>query len=179
MKKAIFFDLQGTLGGEATGNIMCFTPYSFSKEALSLSKEKGYLNIVITNQSNIGRGILSMKDYEKQAKRILSYFNSDTVLIDDFLCCPHQNKDSCDCKKPKTGLIQRCVEKYSIDLHQSYVIGDMGKNEIIMAHNAGCRGILVLTGGGKDSLGKFRDTWLNYEAHFIADDVLKAICKIE
>ena len=51
-----------------------------------------------------------------------------------------------------------CAEKYSIDISQSYVIGDMGKNEIIMAHNAGCKGILVLTGGGKDSLGKFRDT---------------------
>ena len=178
MKKAIFFDLQGTLGGEATGNIENFTAYVFSKEALSLSKKKGYLNIVITNQSKIGKGILLLETYQKEEKRILDYFNSEEILIDDFLCCPHQNKDHCACKKPKIGLIQQCVEKYSIDLSQSYVIGDMGKNEIVMAHNAGCKGILVLTGGGKDSLGKFRDTWADHEADLIADDVLDAICKI-
>ena len=179
MEKAIFFDLQGTLGGEATGNIEHFSAYPFSKEALSLSKDKGYLNIIITNQSNIGRGLLSMESYERQAKRILDYFNSDEILVDDFLCCPHQNKDNCNCKKPKIGLIQKCVEKYSIELSQSYVIGDIGKNEIVMAHNAGCTGILVLTGGGKDSLGKFRDTWSNYEAHLIVNDVLDAVHNIK
>lgn len=179
MTKAIFFDLQGTLGGEAIGNIETFSPYPFSKDALSLAKKKGYLNIIITNQSNIGKGYLTMESYEKAAKRILDYFNADEILIDDFLCCPHQSKDNCNCKKPKIGLIQRCVEKYFIDLAKSYVIGDMGKNEIVLAHNAGCTGILVLSGGGKDSLGKFRNTWINYEAHIIADDVLDAINKIK
>ena len=178
MKKAIFFDLQGTLGGEATESIENFSAYTFSKEALSLSKKKGYLNIVITNQSKIGKGILALETYQKEEKRILDYFNSEEILIDDFLCCPHQNKDHCACKKPKIGLIRKCMEKYSIDLSQSYVIGDMGKNEIVMAHNAGCKGVLVLTGGGKDSLGKFRDTWADHEADLIADDVLDAICKI-
>lgn len=44
-----------------------------------------------------------------------------------------------------------------------------------MAHNAGCKGILVLTGGGKDSLGKFRETWADHTADIIADNVLEAI----
>lgn len=51
----------------------------------------------------------------------------------------------------------------------------MGKNEIIMAHNAGCKGILVLTGAGRGSLNEFRSTWSNYEADFIAENVLEAI----
>ena len=51
----------------------------------------------------------------------------------------------------------------------------MGKNEIIMAHNAGCKGILVLTGGGKASLGEFRHTWSNHSADLIADDAIKAV----
>lgn len=178
MKKAIFYDLQGTLGGEATASIEQFVPYSFSKEALSLAKQKGYINIVITNQSKIGKGILPIEIYEHESNRILNHFNFDKLLIDDFLCCPHQNKDNCNCKKPKIGLIQKCIKSYSIDISQSYVIGDMGKNEIVMAHNAGCKGILVLTGGGKDSLGKFRSTWAGYEADMIANDVLDAIKKI-
>ncbi len=175
MAKAIFYDLQGTLGGEATANIEGFVPYSFSKEALVLAKRKGYINIIITNQSKIGKGILPLEVYEREQERILGYFNSDEILIDDFLCCPHTSEDNCNCKKPKTGLIEKCVKKYSIDISRSFVIGDMGKNEIILAHNAGCKGILVLTGGGKDSLGKFRHTWADHEADVIADNVLEAV----
>lgn len=178
MQKAIFFDLQGTLGGEATASIEAFAPYPFSKDALLLAKKKGYLNVVITNQSKIGEGKLPLEVYEREAKRILDDFNSEEILITEFLCCPHQNKDNCHCKKPKIGLLLMCAEKYSIDISQSYVIGDMGKNEIIMAHNAGCKGILVLTGGGKDSLGKFRDTWKDHDADIIATDVLDAITRI-
>lgn len=178
MAKAIFYDLQGTLGGEATAIIDSFAPYPFAKEALSLAKENGFLNIIITNQSKIGKGILPLEVYLREHERILNDFNSEEKLIDEFLFCPHQSVDNCSCKKPKPGLIFQCAEKYSIDISQSYVIGDMGKNEIILAHNAGCKGILVLTGGGKDSLGKFRDTWADHEADMIADNVLEAIKEI-
>lgn len=51
----------------------------------------------------------------------------------------------------------------------------MGKNEIVMAKNAGCKGILVLTGGGKGSLGEFRHTWAGYEADIIADNAFEAV----
>lgn len=54
----------------------------------------------------------------------------------------------------------------------------MGKNEIVMAHNAGCKGILVLTGGGRASLDEFRHTWANYEADIIAENALEAIKQI-
>ena len=175
MRKAIFYDLQGTLGGKATAIIDSFEPYPFSKEALALAKEKGYLNIIITNQSKIGKGILPLEVYLREHDRILSDFNSDEKLIDEFLFCPHQSSDNCNCKKPKTGLIDQCVEKYAIDLSKSYVIGDMGKNEIVLAHNAGCKGILVLTGGGRASLGEFRSTWADHETDMIADNVLEAI----
>ena len=175
MSKAIFWDLQGTLGGDATADIDTFIPYTFSKSALQLSKQNGYLNIVITNQSKIGKGLVSLESYEKTKASILSYFNSEEQLIYDFLCCPHQNSDNCNCKKPKTGLIQVCIEKYRLNIEDCFVIGDMGKNEIIMAHNAGCKGILVLTGGGKASLGEFRHTWAHHDADLIADDAFEAV----
>ena len=59
MNKALFWDLQGTLGGEAVASIELFEPYPFSKEALTLAKNNGYINIVITNQSRIGKGTIS------------------------------------------------------------------------------------------------------------------------
>ena len=175
MRKAVFWDLQGTLGGEATTDIALFEPYMFSKSALLPSKQNGYLNIVITNQSKISKGLVSMESYKKMRESILEYFNSEELLIDDFLCCPHQNSDHCSCKKPKTGLIDYCVDKYDLDIEDCYVVGDMGKNEIVMAHNAGCNGILVLTGGGQASLKEFRYTWADHNADMIADNAFEAI----
>lgn len=175
MGKALFWDLQGTLGGDAVASIELFEPYSFSKEALKLARDNGYTNIVITNQSRIGKGTLSTEVYDQEVDRILNYFNSDEVLIDEILCCPHQNSDNCECKKPKTWLIQLCVNKYNLNIKDCFVIGDMGKNEIVMAKNAGCKGILVLTGGGKGSLGEFRHTWASYEADIIADNAFEAV----
>jgi len=176
--KAIFWDLQGTLGGDAVASIELFEPYSFSKEALKLAKTDGYRNIVITNQSRIGKGQLPLEAYNKEEKRILNTFNSEEILIDEIMCCPHQNKDNCNCKKPKTGLIDIAVKKYDLDVKSCFVIGDMGKNEIIMAHNAGCKGVLVLTGGGKRSLGEFRHTWSDHKADIIADNALEAVMAI-
>lgn len=175
MSKAIFWDLQGTLGGDAIADIDTFIPYAFSKSALHLSRQNGYLNIVITNQSKIGKGLVTLEAYEKTKASILSYFNSEEQLIDDFLCCPHQNSDYCNCKKPKTGLIEICIEKYKLNIEDCYVIGDMGKNEIVMAHNAGCKGILVLSGGGKASLGEYRHAWATHDADIIADNAYEAV----
>lgn len=178
MKKAIFWDLQGTLGGDAVASPELFTPFPFAKEALKLAKENGYLNMIITNQSGIGKGILPMDVYRREEARILCYFNSDEVLIEEILCCPHQSSDGCACKKPKPALIYQSAEKYGIDIKQSFVIGDMGKNEIVLAHNAGCKGVLVLTGGGKASLDTFRSTWAEHEADLIAENAYEAVKKI-
>jgi len=178
VRKAIFWDLQGTLGGDATGSIEQFEPYPFAKDALRLAKENGYYNLILTNQSRIGKGLLSRTIYEREAARILQNFNQDEPLVEEILCCPHQESDHCHCKKPKTGLIESCIQKYSLSLSDCVVIGDMGKNEIIMAHHAGCCGVLVLTGGGKASLGKFRSTWAGYEAHIIAENAWDAIQKL-
>ncbi|MCH5286091.1 MAG: HAD-IIIA family hydrolase [Christensenellaceae bacterium] len=178
MNRAIFWDLQGTLGGDAVASIELFEPFPFAKDALKLAKDNGYRNIVITNQSRISKGSLSAEAYEKESQRIIRHFNADEVLLEEILCCPHQNKDQCNCKKPKTGLIEYSIRKYNLDIKRCFVVGDMGKNEIVMAHHAGCKGVLVLTGGGKDSLGIFRDTWRDHEADMIADNALEAVKKI-
>jgi len=175
MKKAIFWDLQGTLGGQATADINEFQFYSFSFEALKIAFNAGYLNIIITNQSKIGKGVFSMADYEAKISVLTAQAKKNGAEIHKFMCCPHTKFDNCKCKKPKTGLINIAVDEYNIDLNNSFVIGDMGKNEIVMAKNAGVKGILVMTGGGIDSLNKFRDTWKECEADYIAENALKAV----
>lgn len=66
MGKALFWDLQGTLGGDAVASIELFEPYSFSKEALKLARDNGYNNIVITNQSRIGKELFLLKSMTKR-----------------------------------------------------------------------------------------------------------------
>lgn len=172
MNKAIFWDLQGTLGGDAVASIESFEPYPFAREALQLAKAHRYINIVITNQSRIGKGLLAMEVYEREEQRIRTLLDG---LIDDFLCCPHQESDGCNCKKPKPGLVFQSADKYALDVPACWVIGDMGKNEIVLAHNAGCKGALVLTGGGQGSLGAFRHTWAAHEADLVAENALEAV----
>jgi len=175
MKKAVFWDLQGTLGGEATGRIEDFSPFPFAMQALAKTKAAGFLNIIVTNQSRIGKGELTMETYRLHEESILRAFGG---LVDDMLCCPHTNADKCSCKKPKTGLVDFCTEKYGLAIRQCWVVGDMGKNEIVLAKNARCCGALVLTGGGQDSLSAFRHMWEGYEADLIAENALAAAEKI-
>ena len=175
LNKAIFWDLQGTLGGNAVSNVMEFEPYPFAKEALTRAKALGFYNIIISNQSGIAKRIITLSDFEKKRSEILSYCNSDETLIDDFLFCPHSRAEGCRCKKPDTGFIEDSAKKYDLDIASCFVVGDMGMSDIVMAKNAGCTGILVLTGGGRGSLNEFRDTWSNFEADYIVDNALEAV----
>ena len=116
-----------------------------------------------------------METYLREKARIIAFFNAEETLIDDFLCCPHQSSDQCECKKPKTALIQQSERKFGLNVAACFVIGDMGKNEIVMAKRTGCKGVLVLTGAGQGSLGAFRHTWMGYEADIVAENALKAV----
>ncbi len=175
MKKAIFFDLLGTLGGEGIGDIRNFDFYPFAIDAIKLANDNGYLSIVITNQSNIGRGNLTINDFNIKISELQMILKSKNTKLDDVLCCPHTNEDNCICKKPKTGLLKQASRKYDIDISESYVIGDMGKNDIVMGKNAGAKAILVLTGVGNGSLEQYRSTWNAYNADYIAKNVLEAV----
>lgn len=174
MKKAIFFDLLGTLGGEGTGDIRNFDFYPFAIDAIKLANDNGYLTIVITNQSNIGRGKLTINDFNVRIDELQVILKSKRARLDDVLCCPHTKEDNCICKKPKTELLKQAAIKYDINISESYVIGDMG-GDIVMGKDAGTKAILVLTGVGKGSLEQYRAAWKGYNADYIANNVLEAV----
>lgn len=172
---AVFLDLQGTLGGSGTDDISTFEFYPFSINAIRKLNESKLLTIVITNQSNISRGYISWKDFNDKVNKLKEILSEYDVQIDGFYCCPHTREDQCNCKKPLTGLIEQAVREHNIDLEHSFVIGDMGKSDIILAKNIGAKGILVLTGVGRGSISEYRGTWKNYEADYIAGNVLDAV----
>ncbi|MDD7535265.1 MAG: hypothetical protein SPK48_03575, partial [Bullifex sp.] len=71
-RRAVFFDLQGTLGGSAYGDITSFAFFDNAKEALRIIQDCGYLLFIITNQSRIAKGIISHDDFDHSADRLIS-----------------------------------------------------------------------------------------------------------
>lgn len=173
-KKAVFIDMQGTLGGTGVDDISTFDFYPFSIDAIKKLNQNGILAIVTTNQSNISRGYISQNDFDSKMNLLHKELSENGAYLDGVYCCPHTREDNCTCKKPLKGMVEKAVKEHKIDLKNSFVIGDMG-GDIILARNIGSKGILVLTGAGKGSISNFRYTWEGYEADFIAENVDKAV----
>ncbi len=99
----------------------------------------------------------------------------DGASLDAVYCCPHSGADGCNCRKPRTGLVDDACRKFQIDPGLSYVVGDRGDFDMLLASAIGARGILVRTGLGEGSLAEFRDTWADVDADYVAEDVLDAV----
>ena len=156
---AAFIDFQGTIGGSGVDDIRTLDIYPFTAEAIKKLNDSGILAIGITNQSHIAKGELTMAEYENRLQQLNEELLQNNAHFDAVYCCPHRRSDSCSCKKPKTGLIDAARANFDIDICNSYVIGDMGMNDMVLARNIGSKAILVLTGAGKGSMNEFRHTW--------------------
>jgi D-glycero-D-manno-heptose 1,7-bisphosphate phosphatase len=172
---AVFLDLQGTLGGEGLGDILDFAFYPCAIPALRLLNENNILSIIITNQSHIAKGYFTIDQYEMIVDKLRQELSTHGVVFDGIYCCPHTQSDNCECQKPKLGLINQPQQKFGISLNESYVVGDMGSSDILMADAMGSKGILVRTGVGESSLNEYRHTWEGVNPNFVADDVLHAV----
>ena len=85
---------------------------------------KGFLIIVITNQSVINRQIITIKELEEIHSTIQKFLMKSNTSIDKFYFCPHRPDENCDCRKPKPGLILQAINEFSIDVSKSWMIGD-------------------------------------------------------
>ena len=174
MKIAVFIDFQGTIGGEGTDDIHSLTLYPFTAKAIRKLNAANLLVVGITNQSRISKGELTWKEYKSKLQSIESELSQSGARFDAVYCCPHMRADQCDCKKPLPGMVNNACKEFDIDLSRSYVIGDMGKNDMVLAKNIGEKGILVLTGVGRGSLAEFRHTWQDYEAYRVVENIEEA-----
>ena len=151
MQKAVFLDRDGTI------NIDKHYLYEWEKfeylegvvEGLKLLSELGYLLIVITNQSGIGRGYFDGSDYRLLEDRLKEDLLAKGVNITDFYYCPHlpdahisKYRIDCECRKPKLGLFDKAVQDYDIDLNKSYAIGDRVRG-LMICKKDGARGFLL------------------------------------
>ena len=138
MKKALFLDRDGVINIDY-GYVYQIEKFEFFSEIfdiVKMFKDRGYLIIVVTNQSGIGRGYYSQEDFLKLTKYMKDEFKKRDLAIDEVYYCPHIVKDNCKCRKPYTKMVDDAKEKFNIDLANSWLVGDK-QSDINLAKNAG------------------------------------------
>lgn len=167
-KPAIFVDRDGTLIEEVDhlSNVDDLRLYSYTREALRIAKEHGYLVIVVTNQSGIGRSFFDEAAMTEIHERIQQQLEG---AIDGFYFCPHLPDTGCNCRKPATGMIEAARSDFEIDMSGSWIIGDKSL-DVLTGVNAGIRSVLVLTGYGPKHREKASE-----HADLIENDLLSAV----
>ena len=134
--KALFLDRDGTINVDY-GYV--YQPEKFElidgiTELCLRAQEKGYLIIVITNQSGIARGYYTDDDFQKINQYMIEIFNRYGVKITDVFYCPELSGND---RKPNCGMFIKARDKYGIDMAQSVSVGDK-ERDIEAAQKAGC-----------------------------------------
>jgi histidinol-phosphate phosphatase family protein len=121
-------------------------------DALRRLRAAGLELIFVSNQSGIGRGLMTPEQSEAVHRRTLELLAAGNVSILGSYICPHAPWENCHCRKPSTVLLQQAADEHGIDLRGSFMIGDK-KTDVDTGHAAGCRSILYVTHETKDNAG--------------------------
>ncbi|MCF6248037.1 MAG: D-glycero-beta-D-manno-heptose 1,7-bisphosphate 7-phosphatase [Desulfobacula sp.] len=152
MQYTIFLDRDGVINVDSPDYIKKPSEFEFipkSRQAVALLNQNNFQIIIITNQSIIGRKMVSQKTLDAIFNKMRKGVETADGKIKDIFFCPHTPDDKCSCRKPKPKMILDAAKKYDIDLSLSIMVGDSSK-DIECAINAGCgKTILVQTGNGK------------------------------
>ena len=162
--RAVFLDRDGTLNKDVgyPSHFRQIEFYAFSCRAVRDIRRLGFLPVVVTNQSGIGRGLIpepALRDLHRRFGAVLERRGAGLAGI---YYCPHYVRSAdpkyrrdCACRKPKPGLGRKAARDLDLDLKASYMIGDKVE-DILFGRAIGATPILVLTGYGKRSLARFR-----------------------
>ena len=151
-RPAVFLDRDGTLvddpGFLKDPNDVRLLPGS--GEALARLAQAGFAIVIITNQSGIGRGLLTHDDYRRVQARVEELLAQDGAAVDATYYCPHSPTDDapCDCRKPGTRLYRAAEDDLDLDMAGSWWVGDR-LSDLQPAEAFGGRAILVQTGCGQ------------------------------
>lgn len=143
-RKAVFIDRDGTIAKDVP---YCKDPNQIElfpgvPEALARLRDAGYLLILVTNQSGIGRGLLDEEMLSKVHDKLMSDIKAGGGHLDDIFFCPHHPDAGCTCRKPEIGMGVSAIMKHHINPCASFVIGDTDK-DMGFAERLGIRSILV------------------------------------
>lgn len=135
-----------------------FLPGTFA--ALRRVARSAFALVIFTNQSAVGRGIITLAQALEINRRVVAEIVAEGGRIDGCYLCPHHPGEGCDCRKPAPGMLLRAAAELGLDLARSYAIGDAA-SDLQAAKAAGVHGMLVLTGRGKEQAPFLREQGLD------------------
>ena len=145
IKRALFIDRDGTINRDCPYCHDLKDLYIF-QDAVEIMKDyrkKGYLIIIITNQSGINRGYFTDEQFHIFHNELLRRLKEMEVEVDETYYCPHRPEENCECRKPQLGMIQKAMENFDIDLKNSVIIGDRDDMEGEMGRKLGIEHLIV------------------------------------
>jgi D-glycero-D-manno-heptose 1,7-bisphosphate phosphatase len=142
MKRALFLDRDGVLI-EDRGYIRCPNDVALvegAAPALRRFAAEGWKLIVISNQSGVGRGLITPAEVNAVQARFLELLRAEGVELTASYLCPHAPGETCECRKPSPFFLKQAARDYNLDLAQSWMIGDR-ESDLLAGRAAGCRTI--------------------------------------
>lgn len=160
MEKAIFFDKDGVLNHDmgADGNLKGNPPLPEAASEIAWFSKIGFKIVVITNQPVVARGLMTetqLMTYLERYRAAMLSLNAGAVMDAIYYCPHHPNANvmdyrvSCECRKPKPGMILKACAELGIDIGKSYMVGDRN-SDIIAGNLAGCRATILVSGKKSD-----------------------------
>lgn len=146
MNKAVFLDRDGVINKEKGGWVYRMEDFEINKdipESLKILQKKGFIFIVVTNQSGIAKGVYGHNDVARVHKFMHEFFLERGIEITETFYCPHHDEiGKCLCRKPNSLMLEKAIAKYDIDVRKSFLIGDK-ERDIEAAGRVGMKGILI------------------------------------
>jgi D-glycero-D-manno-heptose 1,7-bisphosphate phosphatase len=159
-KRAVFLDRDGTIAEEVgyLNHLQRFRMFPFAGAAIRRLNEAGLAVIVVTNQSGVARGYFPESLVRRVNERMRQELTAAGAHLDGIYYCPHGSRDHCECRKPKTGMLEQAAREHNIDLSGSFVVGDR-YGDMDLAFRAGCKAIFVQTGYGLGEMTWHAEKW--------------------
>ena len=182
-RPAVFIDRDGTISEEVgyVNHPSRFRVFPYSAEAIRILNDNGWLAIVITNQAGVARGYFSEEMIASVHDRLKS--DLENAQLDAIYYCAHHPsvgeppyRFDCDCRKPKTGLIDCAAKDFEIDLEASWMVGDR-YSDVELARNAGLHAAFVLSGYGRGEWEYQRNAW-KQQPDIVCENLLEAVNRI-
>jgi D-glycero-D-manno-heptose 1,7-bisphosphate phosphatase len=182
MQRAVFLDRDGTICEEVgyldhVDRLAIFPRVGVSLRRLNDSQLKV---IVVTNQSGVARGYFPESFLNKIHRELARELARDGARLDAIYYCPHHPEGTvepyrldCECRKPKTGLLERAAIEHNLDLTSSFIVGDKYL-DMETGFRAGTRTVLVLTGYGNEQYASQSKSWRR-QPDYVAEDLSRAV----
>jgi len=173
---AVFLDRDGVICENRADYVRSWAEFAFLPgvlAALCRLASTGWPSIVISNQSAVGRGLVSLDTVNAINENMLAHIRKSGGHIDAIYVCPHHPDEGCVCRKPQPGLLLQAAADYGLDLSRSCLIGD-AESDMGAALEVGVLPLLVLTGRGPEHLERVRVLALHGKVH-VADNLMQAV----